>query len=208
MKDKIKEKLKTLMDKTSVSERTIDDLADSFSSLITDETLETFDFSKVIKSLDGNINAVVAKVATTPKVESKKVEEVKTPEHLKADGTVDELAKLKNDLANMQKELENTRIAKIESERAFKFKENIKSLPDNLKTVFEKSFSKMKFNEDTDFDTYLTEIQPDISSLIQASNLSGLNGSAPNAVVKPVVNDGQDSILASALKAVDVKADK
>jgi len=198
MKDKIKEKLKTLMDKTSVSERTIDDLADSFSSLITAETLETFDFSKVIKSLDGNINAVVAKVATTPKVEAKK-EEVKTPEPLKADGTVDELAKLKNDLANMQKELENTRIAKIESERTFKFKENIKSLPDNLKTVFEKSFSKMKFNEDTDFDTYLSEIQPDISSLIQASNLNGLNGSAPSAVVKPIVNDGQDPILAKAM---------
>lgn len=185
------------MDKTSVSERTIDDLADSFSSLITDETIETFDFSKVIKSLDGNINAVVAKVATTPKVEPKKEE--KAPEPLKPDGTVDELAKMKNDLVLMQKELENTRLAKIDSERNFKFKENIKSLPDNLKTVFEKSFSKMKFNEDADFDTYLTEIQPDISALVQTSNVNGLTGVAPSAVSKPIVNDGQDPILAKAM---------
>lgn len=202
MKDKIKEKLKALMDKTSVSERTIDDLADSFSALITDETLETFDFSKVIKSLDGNINAVVAKVATVPKVETPKVEVPKVEEN--------EYSKLKNEIELMKTELQNTKIAKIEAERSFKFKDNISKLPDNLKSVFEKSYSKMKFSheDDTDFDTYLTDIQTDITGLVQTNNLSGLNGSAPSAVVKPIVNDGQDSILASALKAVEVKTNK
>lgn len=209
MKNKIKEKLKTLMDKTSVSERTIDDLADSFSSLITDETLETFDFSKVIKSLDGNINAVVAKVATTPKVEEKKPV-VETPKVEVPKVEENEYSKLKNEIELMKTELQNTKIAKIEAERSFKFKDNISKLPDNLKTLFEKSYSKMKFSheDDTDFDTYLTDIQGDIQGLVQAGNVSNLNTGVPSAVVKPIVNDGQDSILASALKAVEVKADK
>ena len=208
MKDKIKEKLKTLMDKTSVSERTIDDLADSFSALITYESLETFDFSKVIKSLDGNINAVVAKVATAPKVEEKP--KVEVPKIVESKEPENEYSKLKNEIELMKTELQNTKIAKIEAERSFKFKDNISKLPDNLKSVFEKSYSKMKFSheDDTDFDTYLTDIQTDIIGLVQTNNLSGLNGSAPSAVVKPIVNDGQDSILASALKAVEVKADK
>lgn len=200
MKDKIKEKLKTLMDKTSVSERTVEDLADILATVVTtDEILESFDYSKLIKSVDGNINAVVSK-AVKP---VQKEEPVKLADGQVVKTELDEFTKLKNDLENLKNELQSAKIAKLETERSFKFKENISKLPDNIKNVFEKSYAKMKFSEDeTEFDTYLTEIQADIAGLVQTNNLNGLNGQAPSAVVKPIVSDGQDSILASALNTL------
>lgn len=210
MKNKLAEKLQNLKGNSSVSDRTIDDISNIFSSLITDENIELLDLPLLFKTIDGNINKVTATAIENIKIQSKLEEKVVKDENKKEEiienkkeeemsEQESESALLRKELADLKAKLDQTEREKIANERKTIFNSKIDKAPEQFKKILNKNFDKISFNAEDEFNSYLTDIETDIAEYSQTMAESGLNRSVPNTA-KPKVDDGQTDSLAKALE--------
>lgn len=200
MYEKILQKLKTQRGTTSnVSDRTLEDLAKSLESIIsTDELLEKAELTKAIESVDGNINHYTAKQVEEAK--SKAIKDLEEQKKKEQEDVVKKAAdeKAKKELDNMPEwakalieqnkaiadQMNGIKKEKVTQSRGEILTKKLEGTPDIFKNATLKSFNRMKFENDEDFNEYVTEIETSSKEAIQIARESGLNITAPKGQVK------------------------
>jgi hypothetical protein len=220
MFDKILAKLKEQRGENShVSDRTLEDLARSLESLITsDEILEKSDFTAAIKSVAGNLNYYAGEAVKTA-AEKKKEEEAKKKAEEEAKKKKAEEERLKKNLPPNEEiptwakgildkqealltELNTMKSDKVKSVRSEKLKKTLEGTPDFYSKPFLQGFSKLRFDSEDDFETYLTEISKAKNDFIQTSKEKGISFPSTPPPKKEEEDTGQTPVLGDAIKLV------
>lgn len=209
MYEKILQKLMEQRGTTSiVSDRTLEALAKSLSTVITtDELLTASDLTEAIKSMAGNINAYTAdavKTALSKKAEPAPVELPSgagaVPDAKPAEEKVPSWAE------SLVKRLDALDNQKVKETRLSKVQEILNGMPDFYKKTAQSGFNRMTFENDETFETYLTEVKTTADTFAQAVRESGLNKLIPDKNVKPPVETGETSELSEARALVKKQA--
>jgi len=214
MYEKILLKLKEQRGSTSnVSDRSLEDLARSLESIIsTDELLTKTDLSKAIESIDGNINFYTAKQVEAAKAKAieeqkkvvedlaKKEAEKKLAEEQKS-GEQPDIAKLISDALNpIVTELNGLKTQKVAQTRSEILNEKLKETPEIFRNATLKGFSRMNFETDEDFNTYIKEIETDSKVAVQIGLEKGLNTYTPKGDIKKPNPEAVSPEMAEAIK--------
>lgn len=237
MFEKIKAKLLQQRPKNShVSDRSLEDLARSLENIITtDEALEKANFVQAIESLDGNINhytaeqvkAIQEKEKADKEKQKKEAEEKakkeKETKKMAQDlsGKVDEeeipawakqLAVQNQALLDQNNKLSNAVLQlqtdKIVSTRKQQLSKVLEGVPDFMATPIMKSFESTNFADELEFSQYLETMETTKKDYFQQAGEKGLNTDTPKKGAKELKDDGQTSVLKSAMKVVNEQKEK
>lgn len=194
MFEKILQKMKEQREKTSnVSDRTLEDLARTYEAVITtDELLETSDFSKAIKSIDGNLNSYTADAIKKLNQSLKNPEGEKSKKQKKdneSGGTdsnpvleaIQGLTETVTTVVSRMDALQNGQIATTRKEQ---LKKTLKDLPDSYAKPILSSFDRMNFENDDDFNSFLTETTSSRDSFVQDNKEKGIVFGTPKTPKK------------------------
>lgn len=86
---------------------------------------------------------------------------------------------LMEDNKALRTEINGYRAERTQNTRLERFRKAIEPLPDKLKARYEKDFARLTFKDDEDFDGYMTEIQPDITGILEQVSRQGAKVGAP-----------------------------
>ncbi len=201
-----------------VSDRSIDALGKVLESIITtDDVLAKFDFTSAFESLDGNINkiskeAVLAvdkktkKLKKTEKEDDKKIEEVildSDKKKVEKDNKDDELKAYIKSIADAQKKvldrLDGMEADKTVSRRKARLQKALNDTPDFYSKTMLTSFDKMQFEDDDEFEEYLSIAKVNKKEFIQQASENGLKVTLPEVNAEQQEDDmGQTEELSSA----------
>lgn len=87
--------------------------------------------------------------------------------------------KLMNDNKALREELNGYKVERTQNSRLERFRKAIESAPDKVKARYEKDFTRLTFKDDADFDSYLEEIEPDITAMAEQIQRNGAKVGAP-----------------------------
>ena len=219
MFEKILQALKEKRGTTSnVSDRTLEDLAHSYESVITtDEILATVDFTKAIATIDGNINKYTADAVQKVKDEEavkKAAEEAGKKKGTQQPGppiyekVEDERIKaLEAQNAKLIEQFSSIEADKLREKRTDRISAILKSTPDFYKKDKLASFQRTSFKDEDDFETYATEVEDSRKAFEQSAKEQGLNNFVPGGANIPRT-DGQTPTLASAREILNASKTK
>lgn len=212
MYEKILQKLKTQRgDKSSVSDRTLEDLAKSMESVLsTDEMLSKFDFSPALKSMEGNIShytAAAVKEALEKKPDISKPAPPPPVNQTPSNDTPEWAKKLLEQNQQLEQRLSGIEVNKVKDARKEKLNGIIKDLPEFFTKPIVTGFDRLSFNTDAEFDEYLNSIKSSGEAFQQSAKESGLNITVPNMAKPPKQDDGQTDILREAREAAKKAAE-
>lgn len=233
MYEKILKKLKDQRGKnSSVSDRSLEDMARSYESLITtDEQLEQFNFEVVIKSLDGNIRHI-ASAALKNKDEELRLEEARKLKEEEDKKKQEEEDKVKEEMEKnnvpdwmktymkqqdealkardsqidkLMQGIEGINKEKVTQTRTEKLNSVIKDLPDLAKQPILLGYKNASFKDEESFTEYLNTIQETTKDFIQKAQQEGLRIPMPKGEQKKESKEdkGQTPELKSALEMVE-----
>lgn len=206
MYEKILSKLKNQRDglkqagKTSnVSDRTLETIAKSYEPVVTtDDSLTGFDFTNLIESLDGNINHVsseaVKKVKTTTPPTTT-TPNIPAPEENPLMKQLQELSTL---VGSLSQEVVSLKTGTKKNQQLEVLKNVLANTPTYFTTPIIKSFEKLDFKDEDEFNEYVNEVKTSKESFIQSAKEQGLNTfSTPNPPKQEVIS-GQTADLQKA----------
>lgn len=186
--DKIKTKLKELFPNLNLSKERVEAIAKAVNSGITEEeAIETqlnlvnsvTPFAELARLDDVERNFKSRKPETppapVPAPETKQDDEI--PAWAKA--LVESNKELKEQLAGQQ-------VATLKEKRTATFKASIKDLPKEMQELRLKSFNRMSFENDEDFNEYITDTTAEVSAHVQAEKDSQNSGYRPQTPSKDV----------------------
>lgn len=87
--------------------------------------------------------------------------------------------KLMNDNKALREELNGYKVERTQNSRLERFRKAIEGAPDKVKARYEKDFARLTFKDDADFDSYLEEIEPDITAMAEQIQRNGAKVGAP-----------------------------
>lgn len=100
---------------------------------------------------------------------------------------------IKDAVTPLQTELQALKSGNVAQSRKTSFENALKDVPPSLKNSYLKTFEKMNFENDDDFNAFLTETQTDLKQLTQELNNKGLGGfprpEQPSAQVQKQVTE-------------------
>ena len=216
MFEKILQALKEKRGTTSnVSDRTLEDLAHSYESVITtDEILATVDFTKAIATIDGNINKYTADAVQKIKDEEaakKAAEEADkkkdTQQHDSTKIEDERIKALEAQNAKLIEQFSSIEADKLREKRTDRISAILKSTPDFYKKDKLASFQRANFKDEADFEAYATEVEDSRKAFEQSAKEQGLNNFVPGGANIPRT-DGQTPTLASAREILNASKTK
>lgn len=189
MKEKILEKLKKQRGQNSqITDKSLEDLTSTLSIYITtDDLLENADFSETINSLQSNINHVVAE--SVKKVQAKQKEDPEKQKKEKPLGTSatekpDDIPTWVNDLVekvtNLSAQVNTLSSEKLNASRLDRFSKKLTGFPKYQTNLMTQAFNNMKFENDEDFETYLTSLDANLKDVKQAMEENGVVFNTPS----------------------------
>lgn len=218
MYEKILQKLKTQRPTTSnVSDRSLEDIAKSYESIIKDdEALNPLDFTKIIQSVDGNISKVAADAAKKAKDEANAQKTLDVQTQIQADldkkrkkpqtdadeKTPEWVSAILESNKSMIERLSKLETEKTVTTRRTQLETKLKDLPDYFKKPILQSFQKTNFQDDTEFTTYLSEIETTAGEFTQSLRENGLLKTIPKGDTKQFEDTGETEQLAAARNLV------
>lgn len=185
MKEKILQALKTKYANKGFSARTLESMADHLATTVTEETQIDNAVSGVEpvlsifqSEIDNRVNAAVAKAKS----------DAQQPQNPPANPNQGGVNPPKPDTADMpawakaiidaneamQKSLASLQGDQIMKTRSQTLSEKLATAPDVFKNKILKDFSRMKFDNDDEFQTYLQETEEDIKQVVQSTADEGL----------------------------------
>ncbi len=231
MKEKIMTALKKQRKENSnVSDRSLEDLATSLSTIITtDELLEKADLSASLESLDGNINHVSAEAVKADQrrkeqEDARKKEEEKRRKEQEAIQNNQNTKKDGGDVTNQTPEWakalieQNKRMAermdsmektKTQQTRLDKVKKTLSNTPDFFNKPIVTGFNRLSFETEEDFNEYLKEVENSKKTFEKQAKENGLNTTMPGQnVKKPDEDTGETEELHEAMKLAQKAKEK
>lgn len=184
MKEKLLQALKTKYKNLGLSEKILEQIAANLEVITTEETqIETAvaGVENLLKSFQSEADRIRTEAAK-PKTDPKKDEDKKDPEPEPKPAS-DEVPAWAKSLIESNKTL-TEKLSQIESgktkdTRLSILEGKIKDAPKAIKDKLIKDFSRMTFEKDEDFETYLTETEADLSSLSQELSDKGVSSFVP-----------------------------
>lgn len=79
----------------------------------------------------------------------------------------------------LREELNGYKAERTQNDRLARFRKAIEKAPDKVKARYEKDFARLSFKDDADFDSYLEEIEPDITAIAEQVSRKGAQVGAP-----------------------------
>lgn len=221
MQEKILAKLKEQRGQNSqVSDKTLEAMAKTWSNVIKDdETLNGIDFTDQISSFQGNIGHIAKQVKEDTEKAYKQV--VKTPEQIpseeaekkrieednKSKGISPELAALMEQNKQIMETLSRIQGEKITTTRSQKLESILKDAPKAYKDQVIGSFSKMNFDDDSDFEGFINTTKTNFEGFQQMAKEQGISFVTPTAVTKKQEGEQLNPVFKAALEA-KAEADK
>lgn len=225
MKEKILKKLQEKRETNSqISDRTLNDLANSLSLLITtDEQLEAYDVSIVLSTIQGNIAATASEQVKLHQKQLQEAEEKKKQDEQKkkdleektkkAAGNNTEIPEYvteimkQNQLIMESLKASNEQIASLKAEkvstsRAEKLNSVLTNVPEWYANTVKLGFNPDSFKDDDSFNNYIEGVKKNSETVMQTVKEQGLNVIVPSGQTKKIVDDGQTPEFADALKIV------
>jgi hypothetical protein len=210
MFEKILQKLKEQRGQTSsVSDRSLEDLAKTFQLLIlTDEQLTATDFTAAIKSIQGNIDHQAAEASKKAaedkskkeKEDAKKAEDEAKKKQSQSQQTNPPLDEPPAWAKTLMDDISALKSEKVSTSRTEKLKKSLNGLPEFYTKPVLSSFQKAQFATEEEFDVYLKDIETNRDAFNQATKEQGLNSFIPGAEVNKPVDTGETPIIGEARK--------
>ncbi|MBK8807772.1 MAG: hypothetical protein IPO21_14455 [Bacteroidales bacterium] len=213
MKEKILQKLKSQKPaNSSVSDRTLDELASHYELFITtDELLEKADFAIAIKTIDGNINnhaakAVEDKQTKLAKLEAdfalakKELEKGKEPEKQVQMSPTEKL--LLDQLNEMKAAIAAITKTDMSKSRESQINELLKETPEVFKNTILNTFKTASFESDEMFETYKKTVETSKNDFVQQMNENGLKFPSPSVNVKKAPADEVSPAMLETIKSI------
>ena len=213
--------------KSNLSERSLRDLAEDLVSVITtDEILEKADFTRSIKSWDGNLNHNTASAVEADR-KLQLEESKKTAEELLKKETAKKAAELKaeEDKKNgkpvtdpviaqfleqnklIMEQLQGIKTEGVTQTRSELLATELKETPVIFRDATLKGFDRMTFKTDDEFAVYLGEIKESSAAAIQVGKENNLNTHTPSADITQPDPEGVSPEMAKAIEDI-TKVDK
>lgn len=82
---------------------------------------------------------------------------------------------IKNAVEPLQKEIQSFKLGKTAETRKQTLENVLKEAPESFKKTMLKSFEKMNFESDEDFNTFVSETQNDLKDIVQDNANNGMN---------------------------------
>lgn len=185
MKEKIFISLKTKYANLGLSDLVLNSVTAMLEGKITEESqieTEVSGVESLLKSfqsdVDKRVQDAVKKAKPEPATETKKEDKGESTPQPKEGA---DIAKIIADaLKPLTDEIAAIKSGETTKTRKQQFDEILKEATDSQKTLLQKSFNKMAFDNDDDFSTYLTEAKTDLEALAQQDRERGLGvGGSP-----------------------------
>lgn len=233
MFEKILQKLKEQRGQnSSVSDRTLNDLAKSYSNIITtDEQLTAFDFAPLIDSINGNISHHSASSVNAFKEKQEEEAKKKKEEEERKKNLQEKANKAAQNAGNagengqapewmsqfiqgmeaqkqvnerIMQELTGLKTEKVTSTRKTQLDQVLKNMPDSFKKMVYSGFELASFENEDSFNSYLEQVKENAKGLEQVAKEKGLNSWAPPTKVDKKEAAGNETpVLKSALALVE-----
>lgn len=216
MYEKILEKLKQQRGQnTQVSDRTLESMAKRYARYIdTDEKLESEDFKEDIENIQGNIGAIAKQVKedtekkiTPEKKPEEKKEKVEKPDEKKEDMPEWAKSMLEQNKVLLEK-VNGMQDEKVTQSRSEILNEKLKETPLIFKNATISGFNRMKFENDEEFNAYLSEVEENAKAAIQEGNEKGLNTSTPKPDVHKPDPEEVSPEMQKAIEGITKKEEK
>jgi len=206
MYEKILSKLKNQRDglkqagKTSnVSDRTLETIAKSYEPVVTtDDSLTGFDFTNLIESLDGNINHVSSEAVKKVKTTTPPITTTPNTTPSEENPLMKQLQELSTLVGSLSQEVASLKTGTKKNQQLEVLKNVLANTPAYFTTPIIKSFEKLDFKDEDEFNEYVNDVKTSKETFIQSAKEQGLNTfSTPNPP-KQEVNNGQTADLQKA----------
>jgi len=203
MKSKILIALKTKYKNLGFGEKAFEGVAEYLATTVTDEAnIETAigGVETMLKAFQSEADKLRGENATLKtQLEAAKKTETKTDETANkdgsdksgdGDGTPAWAKKMFEGFEGIQKKLEALEADKVTGSRKSRLDDKLKSAPESLKNMVAKNFGKMRFDSDTDFDEYLTEVSTQVEDFAKEMKIDGVAGNGKSQ--KGTSSDGNN----------------
>jgi hypothetical protein len=221
MFEKILQKLKEQRGtNSSVSDRSLEDLAKSWVPFITtEEVLGTVDFTPMIKTIEGNINHNSAEAAKKAAEDAKKLGLSKKEQDEAAKKAAEDAEKAKNQggtgsdeppawAKKIMDDISSLKTEKLTGSRIEKLNASLKDVPKWFSNPILSGFQNTSFENEEAFDAYLKNIETNRDAFQLAAKEQGLNTTLPLNSVKLPKEDGQTPLIADAREIVNKAKEK
>lgn len=187
MKDKILQALKTKYVAFGFNALVLENMADVIASKVTEEsqietevsgvepllkTFQSFADSRVTEAVKKATAKSGSEGASNEGKEGKEGDDGKD----KGEQSQNGLTELMKTVNALTQEIASLKEGKSKESRTERFKELIKEVPDKQKSLLEKSFQRMNFQTDEEFETFVTETKTDVDAIIADTKASAFAG--------------------------------
>lgn len=203
MKEKILAALKTKYAKFGFSESILDTTADMLGSKVTEEDqiqAEVDGVEVLLKSFqseaDRRVSEALKKGGGKANNEDGKSEGKKGNDDETGKQSNPDVKELLEAVKGLKEELNTFKQSKDTDLRTAAFKEIIKEVPEKQRNILEKQFSKMQFQDQTEFDSFIEETKTDVEVIVSETKAKGLaqfgtpfNGSTDSKSVENAIEN-------------------
>ncbi len=193
--DKIKSKFREQFPNVNFSKQRLEALAEKVNGLIKEESeIETLltsidtvqPFAETARLDDVERNAKSKKTEVTPEVT------------LENDGK-SELAQLLEKFNSLESKLNEVQTTSVKDKRLSAFNKSIKSLTKEQQDIRLKNFNRMNFENDEDFNDYITDTTTEVNAIVQAEKDSSSSNYKPQGAGEPTNVTAKDLEKATAV---------